>query len=303
MSYLYGVDGKDLAILRALLIDGRASYKSIGRRVGLSTSTVRSRVLNMLSTGLIARFITSLDLTALGYNLIHIAVKHRGDEDYIMDRLRLLGNILMSVTCVGDITVFGLASRGMLKERLDLLPIVLQPHSILYTSSMDAMPRRLLRNDLRIIKQLLMKPRASIKSIASNLNISERTVKRRLDYMLKNNILHFTVLINPSAMRGFINFSMIITLNDYNNNLMSRLGSVLDSNLLMPLITVSQNRLVGVLYSESVEHMNELIRRVRSIEGVMNVDFFIAQRVHWMDEWIGKVIDDMLHSKSGCINN
>ncbi|GBC74671.1 hypothetical protein HRbin05_00716 [archaeon HR05] len=292
------MDGRDLAILRALLMDGRASYKSIGRIVGLSTSTVRSRVLNMISTGLITRFIASLDLTALGYNLIHVAVKHRGDEDYVMDRLRLLGNILMSVTCVGDITVFGLASKGILKERLDLLPMVLQPHSILYTSSMDAMPRRLLHNDLRIIRQLLMEPRASIKSIASKLNISERTVKRRLDYMLRHNIIHFTVLINPSAMRGFINFSMIITLNDYDSKVMNRVSSMLDSNMLLPLIHVSQNRLVGVLYSESVEGMNELIRRARSIEGVINVDFFIAQRVQWMDGWIGKVIDDMLHVKS-----
>ncbi|MEM0029303.1 MAG: AsnC family transcriptional regulator [Candidatus Nitrosocaldus sp.] len=297
------MDGKDLAILRALLMDGRASYKSIGRSVGLSTSTVRSRVLNMLNTGLITRFVASLDLTALGYSMIHVAVKHNGNEVQVMERLRLLGNVLMSVTCVGDITVFGLASKGMLKERLDLLPVVLQPNTVLYTSSMDAMPRRLLCNDLRIIRELLKEPRASIKSIASRLNISERTVKRRLDQMLKSNILHFTVLINPSAMRGFINFSMIITLNDYNNNLMSRLGSVLDSNLLMPLIPVSQNRLVGVLYSESVEGMNELIRKARSIDGVASVDFFIAQRVHWMDEWIGKVIDDMLHNKSGCIDN
>ncbi len=292
------MDGRDLAILRALLMDGRASYKSIGRIVGLSTSTVRSRVLNMISTGLITRFIASLDLTALGYNLIHVAVKHRGDEDYVMDRLRLLGNILMSVTCVGDITVFGLASKGLLKERLDLLPMVLQPHSILYTSSMDAMPRRLLHNDLRIIRQLLMEPRASIKSIASKLNISERTVKRRLDYMLRHNIIHFTVLINPSAMRGFINFSMIITLNDYDSNVMNRVSSMLDSNMLLPLIPVSQNRLVVVLYSESVEGMNELIRRARSIEGVINIDFFIAQRVQWMDEWIGKVIEDMLQKWS-----
>jgi DNA-binding Lrp family transcriptional regulator len=251
----------------------------------------------MISTGLITRFIASLDLTALGYNLIHVAVKHRGDEDYVMDRLRLLGNILMSVTCVGDITVFGLASKGILKERLDLLPMVLQPHSILYTSSMDAMPRRLLHNDLRIIRQLLMEPRASIKSIASKLNISERTVKRRLDYMLRHNIIHFTVLINPSAMRGFINFSMIITLNDYDSKVMNRVSSMLDSNMLLPLIPVSQNRLVGVLYSESVDGMNELIRRARSIEGVINVDFFIAQRVQWMDEWIGKVIDDMLQKE------
>lgn len=291
------MDRRDLAILRALLMDGRASYKSIGKIVGLSTSTVRSRVLNMISTGLITRFIASLDLTALGYNLIHVAVKHRGDEDYIMDRLMLLGNIFMSVTCVGDITVFGLASKGILKERIDLLPMVLQPHSILYTSSMDAMPRRLIQNDLKIIRQLLMEPRASIKSIASSLNISERTVKRRLDYMLKHNILHFTLLINPSVMRGFINFSMIITLNDYDSKVMNRVSSMLDSNMLLPLIPVSQNRLVGVLYSESVEGMNELIRRARSIEGVINVDFFIAQRVQWMDGWISKVIDDMLHNK------
>ncbi len=292
------MDCKDLAILRALLMDGRASYNSIGRRVGLSTSTVRSRVLNMLNTGLITRFIASIDITALGYNMIHLAVKHNGNEAQVMERLRLLGNILMSVTCVGDITVFGLASKGILKERIDLLQVVLQPHTVLYTSSMYAMPRRLLRNDLRIIRELLIEPRASIKSIASRLNISTRTVKRRLDYMLNSNILHFTVLINPSAMRGFINFSMIITLNDSNNSkVMSRLGSALDNNLLMPFIPVSQNRLVGVLYSESVEDMNELIRRARSIDGVANVDFFIAQRVQWMDEWIGKVIDHMLHNR------
>ncbi|MCS6767936.1 MAG: AsnC family transcriptional regulator [Candidatus Nitrosocaldus sp.] len=290
------MDGKDLAILRVLLMDGRASYRSIGRRVGLSTSTVRSRVLNMLNSGLITRFIASLDLTALGYSLVHVVVKHRGDEDYIVERLRLLGNILMSVACVGDITVFGLASKGMLKERLDLLQVVLQPNTILYTSSMEAMPRRLLRNDLRIIRHLLVEPRASIKSIASRLNISARTVKRRLEYMVDSQLLHFTVLINPLAMKDFINFSMIITLDDEHSDhgIIERISRALDSNLLMPFIPVSQNRLVGVLYSESVEGMNELIRRAGGIEGVINVDFLIAQRVRWDDGWIVRVIDGML---------
>ncbi len=55
------LDTTDMAILRALLADGRRSYREVSRQVGVSTPTVESRVKRLTQAGIIKKFTPVLD--------------------------------------------------------------------------------------------------------------------------------------------------------------------------------------------------------------------------------------------------
>jgi Lrp/AsnC family transcriptional regulator, leucine-responsive regulatory protein len=63
------MDQIDRNLLAALLADGRATYRDLGRTVRLSPNTVADRVKRLQRSGVLTGFRAELDLTALGRSL------------------------------------------------------------------------------------------------------------------------------------------------------------------------------------------------------------------------------------------
>ncbi len=300
------MDDVDLAIIKLLISNGRASYSSIARSVGLSTSSVIARVNNMLKEGIIDRFFTRVNLASLGYGVIHMIVKHNGNEHELIKRLSSVGYVFMIVTCLGDFSVFALAVNGVhnrIKGYYTLLEQYVKPNRILYITTVKARPKRLVYNDLRIMKYLAKYPRAKVKDIARELGVSIKTVERRLSRMIKDDIIKFTIIINPS-LKNFINFIMVIRVSNSNknnnnitSNIMQGLENMLSNNLLMPLIHASHDTLVAVLHAYNTDEINMLLREVKVLEGVKDVEFFIVQKI--VSDDCSKLIDEIMgNSKS-----
>jgi DNA-binding Lrp family transcriptional regulator len=295
------MDSVDLAIIKLLISNGRASYSSIARSVGLSTSSVIARVNNMLKEGIIDRFLARINLASLGYRVIHIIVKHDGNEHELIKRLGSVGYVFMIVTCLGDFSVFALAVNKEARSRSNkgyhaLLEQYIKPNRILYITAVKARPKRLVYNDLRIMKYLTKDPRAKVKDIARELGISIKTVERRLSRMIKDDIIKFTMIINPS-LKNFINFIMVIRVSNSNNNnnitsSIEGLENILSNNLLMPLIHASYDTLVAVLHAYNTDEINMLLKRVKVLEGVKDVEFFIVQKI--VSDDCSKLIDEII---------
>ena len=66
------IDELDLAVLRMLQTDGRATYASMGKAVGLSGPSVHARVRRMERDGIIRGFTALIDPAALGQELVAI---------------------------------------------------------------------------------------------------------------------------------------------------------------------------------------------------------------------------------------
>jgi len=296
------MDSVDLAIIKLLISNGRSSYSSIARSVGLSTSSVIARVNNMLKEGIIDRFFTMVNLASLGYRVIHMIVKHNGNEHELIKRLSSVGYVFMIVTCLGDFSVFALAVNGVHnrinKGYYTLLEQYVKPNRILYITTVKARPKRLVYNDLRIMKYLAKDPRAKVKDIARELGISIKTVERRLSRMIKDDIIKFTIIINPS-LKNFINFIMVIRVSNSNknnnnitSNIMQGLENMLSNNLLMPLIHASHDTLVAVLHAYNTDEINMLLKEVKVLEGVKDVEFFIVQKI--VSDDCSKLIDEII---------
>jgi DNA-binding Lrp family transcriptional regulator len=61
------IDLKDRKILYELDIDSRQSFRSIGKKIGLSKDVVASRVKRLQEKGIIKNFFTVIDSSKLGY--------------------------------------------------------------------------------------------------------------------------------------------------------------------------------------------------------------------------------------------
>jgi len=66
------LDELDLAIIRELIKDGRASYRSIAKKLGISVATVASRVMALEKDGIIKGYTALVDYEKLGYEITAI---------------------------------------------------------------------------------------------------------------------------------------------------------------------------------------------------------------------------------------
>jgi len=74
------LDDVDRKILRELQIDGRASFRDISSRIGVSTPTVSARVKAMTDVGLIRGYSTVLDADMLGQASVVVAVEAKPSD-------------------------------------------------------------------------------------------------------------------------------------------------------------------------------------------------------------------------------
>ena len=97
-----GLDGTDVKILKTLLSDSRLSYRQIGKKVGISTGTVMTRIKKMEKAKVLKRYSAILDHEKLGYELTALT-------EVIVSKGKLLEiereiAKLPTVCCVYDVT-------------------------------------------------------------------------------------------------------------------------------------------------------------------------------------------------------
>jgi DNA-binding Lrp family transcriptional regulator len=76
----HNLDDVDRKILRELQRDGRASFRDVASRIGVSTPTVSARVQAMTDMGLIRGYTTVLDADLLGQVSVAITVEAKPSE-------------------------------------------------------------------------------------------------------------------------------------------------------------------------------------------------------------------------------
>jgi len=83
------LDEVDRKILRELQRDGRASFRDISSRIGVSTPTVSSRVQAMVDVGLIRGYSIMLDAEVLGQISVALLLESKpADLDKVVDRIQ-----------------------------------------------------------------------------------------------------------------------------------------------------------------------------------------------------------------------
>src|SRR5207249_6710263 len=117
--------------IQILSNEGRRYYRSIGLEIGLVPHSVKTRIRNLLSAGVIEKFIVIISPSALGYGKEYLViVRKRGEKQNVFNKLSLLGDVLLEVQSLGGFSVFSLVLREYSEDKIQFLDDALKPATV-----------------------------------------------------------------------------------------------------------------------------------------------------------------------------
>jgi Lrp/AsnC family transcriptional regulator for asnA, asnC and gidA len=211
------LDHFDIRILQILNNDARRSYRSIGMEIGLTSNSVKTRILAMVSAGVIQKFLVIISPSVLGYRKeCLIVVRNRRQKKNVLNNLKLLGEVVLEVQSLGGISAFRLLITNDSEDKIRFLADAIKP-AVVETMFMSGPPKSIMhlsKLDLAIVRCLVTDPRIESSDIAHKLGISTRTITRRLHKMQDTHAVRFGVLLDPASLRGYILFAVTVKIKD-----------------------------------------------------------------------------------------
>ena len=206
------MDTLDRFILNELSFQGRVSFTELADKYGVSLSTVKNRVEALVEEGVILNFVAQLPLRVMKASIAIISLDIRADTK-VEDLIGLGEHPFITALGVGyELEGFAIAiyrTNDELTQTIDHLqssefvesaqafPIVGPPAPIdsSQTKSIDSLKKL----DWKILQSLQWDGRKTLGEIASDVGASVPTVRKRLAFMRKHNLIEETIHINPAA--------------------------------------------------------------------------------------------------------
>jgi DNA-binding Lrp family transcriptional regulator len=275
----------------------------LGNEIGLTAKSVRARVKKMQSSGVIDSFIVKVNPLVLGYSKFCLLIvrNNKADEKHIGRSLSLLGDIFDRVDGLGNTSIFLLAVKKEAEEKLELLVDVIGQDLLIQnqTIAFPSIREQPTYTDFKIMRCLLANPRMEILDIAEKISMSSKTVTRRLEKMIENHVLDFTIHCNPTAIGGYIVsvVSASIEKGSFSKVLEKSYADLKNSFFLYSPALTQQDVIYWVFCSRDVFALDSVMRRIESYPGVRKVDVFIPTHMEYHKEVIIKEIGRKLDER------
>lgn len=298
------LDELDIGILNSLSKNCRISYDQLSSQVGLTAKSIKARVKKMQSDGIIHNFVVKLNPRVLDYNrssLLTVRFNQPHDERNIVHSINLIGDIIGRLDGISSVSAFLIAVKVGFEKKLDLLlnglgQNLVQNHDIILPDVIEQPST----TDFKIMKCLFTNPRMEISDIANEISMSSKTVSRRLEKMVQNKILEFSVLCNLSVMPGYIIsiVSVSVDKTSYQKVLENSYADLLGSFLLRSPFMGQDNIMIFIVCSKDTRALDSFALRLKSYTAVKKVDVFITTRIDYHQNVILNEIDKKLnHAK------
>jgi DNA-binding Lrp family transcriptional regulator len=261
------VDIKDFSLIAALYENSRQSYRSLGRRILLSSPAVRDRLRRLETRGILNGFWLSIDPGIFGRD--DLLVFFRG-EWARKDALRVLVAV--------DVAWVAWKMNGWLtvqlwpcspKQALTGLTRVLGARAFGKTlRDRHHYHKRLTTVDWQIIDALVDDPKLPFKQLCQSTGLSPKTVRRHLAMLLEEEIIYILPRLGPLTDSGDLVYHLAV----YGSVSLTDLYQTMGSNDTI-LINTSQNPPVRYLLcrSSSLTDVTTKTRRVSRLSGVKSV--------------------------------
>lgn len=191
------MDSTDKKILFFLLKDGRMPQRQIAKSIGISAQTLNYRMSKLIEDGVIQDFGIKVNPSIYG--------KVEGYAAFVSDH-ELTDGYSLIMKCLEKITLYGFT--GNSKEEVE--QIILEKSKELGNPVMKYMPESISYSgnsksiDDLIIEQLRKYPRETLSVIAKNIEMPRMSVKRRYNFLRKNNILGVITKVDLSKTDGVV---------------------------------------------------------------------------------------------------
>jgi Lrp/AsnC family leucine-responsive transcriptional regulator len=309
------LDLKDRKILYELDLDSRQSFRSIGKKVGLSKDTVASRIKSLIEDGIIQNFYAVIDAYKLGYISIrfYLTFQYTNPEiekeiiDYFIQNKNIywVASIegrfdLAVILWVKNIHEFYRFWEKTLEKYRDyfekqVFSLYIELFHYRYSFLMDepvnrkkfeitggGSPVEINDMDIKILQILAPTARLPITEIANKLHTTSIVVKNRIKKLIKLGVIQgFRTKLDFSKL-GMDYYKVDIDLKEYSKN------EVILNHLKQNPYLIYLNKSVGYADTEvefivnNLEHLREIMENVKLKfpNVIKNYKYFSVKKVH-----------------------
>ncbi len=285
---------RDLRIIGALFLDPFASHARIGRRVGITGEAVRKRLANLAQDGVLPGFVATPTPAIFGREGVAFGVDVT--DATLEEALALEDVVTVGQTLEGILGLIGFVPPGTVDERTAAWAESLRATRVRYRMPyrQEVTPGVPGPLEWRTLDAMLDDPRRSLESLAEATGLTARTVARRRDALIDQQMVEVTPHLGPSTS-GRLFFHL---------GLMGYTGSTEEALRALPGTIVSERMdrsaaspgLFLYCQVDSLPAQSDLIARAARIPGVQQVQPYLMtdyrlnrERVHgWIQDEIAR---------------
>ena len=288
LPFLYGARGPD-ALKPA----------RIARRLNISLKTTKQRLRRLEDKGVIAGYQIYPNLHHLGlqWRSYFFRVPKERKED-LKPSLDSVEGVVAVFDFFGPDLCVDLYFRdeAELQRRLRLLSELLGGFLAVewYENRMPPVAGALSNLDWRIVKALRMRARRSPEELARELGVTAKTIRRRLDRMVKEGSVDVVPLIDPTRMEGVFPFALLFRLYPERAQAAIRLiERAFDESYLSAWVPPSSEagNFITMLVARSTGDLEAMRQRAAEIEGVESVEALLPADMRDYPGWIDEAIE------------
>ncbi len=163
-----------------------------------------------------------------------------------------------------------------------------------YENRMPLVTGSLSSLDWRIVKALRLRARTPLRDLSRDIGVTDRTIRRRLDRMVKEGGIDVVPLIDPTRMKDTLPAAFLFRLNeDKAQAAIREIEHVFDSAYLSSWVPPSpeMGHFITLLVARRMADLDEMRRRAGDLPGVESVEAFIPADVWHNEDWIDEAID------------
>jgi len=286
-----------MKILAILTIDCRTPDRQIGKKVGLSGVSVKSRITKMVRSGVIQNFTIKVEPPSLGYGVIYM-IAPSDDEAGIVKKLRLIGEPFFVVPCLGDITACAIVVEKDLDQKIELVKnLIMNARIVLTMDAKDSEFRAdLTKTDFKILEKLLKNPKEKIDTIAKSTKLSTKTVTRTIEKFETNPAVQFTIIYDPKKLEKFIAFALIAMVQSNIKKIKEQIETSFGDYFWQVPVTAKE-LLVLFMYSDNIYNADTMRHKIKEIDGVAFTEVFFPKKITMPTNWISNSIKNAARSE------
>jgi DNA-binding Lrp family transcriptional regulator len=261
------------SVERLVWPDFRLSARAIGRKLGIPGGTVRDRLIKWSKSGFLKKPVLWLNpsLFDLHMGMLALDASPAIPKTEIVKRLKLVDDVAVIVTHADNYLgiAFYYADKESLEKKLGVISALCEARDSKFTETpYPQCSLKLAKTDWRVIASLSKDVTRPYSAIAKELNLSARTVKRRVTSLVGGSAITAVASTSVTALENELFADLVVEYNDRIDR------ADVDRTLLLTLEPYVFSAGPGVRYSlfvlnpPNVKSCTEVLERVRRINGV-----------------------------------
>lgn len=303
------MDETDIQLCRLLFMNSRQPYRAISKTLGISNQAVHRRVQLLEERGVIRRYIVTLsdDFTNAIKARIGGPSTLTSFED-LVNALKKDDRTLRLVYCSTDmVSVTALLRR--LEDLDDYLEFLkreagMSAPKVAFTGPGQfgeegvrrPMKRRieLIPLDYRIISALSQDSRKPVAELADEVGVSAKTIKRRLDRMVQESVLEFSIEYSPGASpSAFVYFWVQLKPDADRGRFTDTFVTRYDRYILVVYnLTNFPGLLISILWAPTQKDVNDIETELMEDPSVVYSRSNAIQALHFFNTWRERYVQE-----------